>query len=73
MKKTVMRDGGKKLSKYPEICFPSDSEEKSSIKNSELQTCRKIGFIRSVCDHVNNTEFGRIVLYFFSTNFEEWW
>jgi len=71
MKKTVMRDGGKKLSRYPEICFPSDSEEKSLIKNSELQTCLKIGCNRSVCDYVNNTEFERIVLNFFSTNFEE--
>jgi len=60
-----MHDGGKKVFKYSEIYFLSDSEEKSSIKNSELQTCLKIGSSRSVCDHANNTEFGRIVLYFF--------
>ena len=46
MKKTVMHDGGKKVFKYSEIYFLSDSEEKSSIKNSELQTCLKIGSIR---------------------------
>ena len=73
MLKTVICDDGKKGPKHPEICFLSDSGKKSLIENSGLQTCLKIGSIRRVCDYVNNTEFGRIVLYFFSTNFEEWW
>ena len=55
----------KKVSNNPEVYFLSDSEEKSLIKNSELQTCRKIGCSRSVCDYLNNTELERIVLYFF--------
>ena len=71
MLKTVICDDVKKGPKNPEICFLSDSGKKSLINNSELQTCRKIGCNRSVCDYVNNTEFERIVLYFFSTNFEE--
>ena len=55
----------KKVSNNPEVYFLSDSEEKSLIKNSELQACRKNGCNRRVCDYVNNTEFERIVLYFF--------
>ena len=54
----------KKVSNNPEVYFLSDSEEKFLTKNSELQTCRKIGCNRRVCDDVNNTEFERVVLFF---------
>ncbi len=44
----------------------------ATCKISEPLTCRKIGYNRIVSDHVNSTEYDRIVLKFILIHYSNW-